>query len=551
MASSSEKKNIGSKAGSHTSHKAGTQAEKTLSSDSEQENIKDVERLIQKNFEKVFIAAKVLFGKVYPDKSKSKRFKWDDATVEVILDWSDSCNSEGEEGIRCDNGMGFGGWDEKRGFYVSHKNGYKESEHCMRVVEIVDTKNKDEDSESEQEQSKDLKTHSGKQSLAKDDPEPPISSKKLVTDSKISSLVESITIAIRKVFSVSDLGDTTLVEKVISSVEMSKALETAIAQSFSKSKNPKTKKTKDPNAPKKPKSSYLFYCIEQRSIVQRKNPELSSTNVTTKMAEEWNKLSDKKKAPYIEKAEEDKERYKSEMSSYTPPEKDAEEPLKEKKPRKVAEKKKREGPKKPLSSYMFYCIDQRSKVKEDSPDLDSKEITRELGRLWNEMSEKEKSFYVEKADADKKRYENEKNISAPDSKESEPFFSSSKEKKKKESSDEDKTPISSKKTKQESKSDSEKESLSAKKKKKSSNSKSDKDIQIPEEKPENEVEENDEENSESDSEEQDSGFTNFCIKMRKKVREKHPDIPIEEVTKRLKAKWRELSPSGKAKFKTD
>lgn len=56
------------------------------------------------------------------------------------------------------------------------------------------------------------------------------------------------------------------------------------------------------------------------------------------------------------------------------------------------EKKKKDpnAPKRPLAPYMFYCKEQREKVKASQPDISFGEIGKVLGQQWSAMGEKEK-----------------------------------------------------------------------------------------------------------------------------------------------------------------
>ena len=55
---------------------------------------------------------------------------------------------------------------------------------------------------------------------------------------------------------------------------------------------------------------------EHREGVRQKHPNLTPIEVTKIMAEEWSKLSEERKKPYLEAAEVDKERYNKEISEY-------------------------------------------------------------------------------------------------------------------------------------------------------------------------------------------------------------------------------------------
>jgi hypothetical protein len=161
-----------------------------------------------------------------------------------------------------------------------------------------------------------------------------------------------------------------------------------------------TKKKKDPSAPKKPKSAYILYCMEQREKIMKQNPDIKANEIMVKLGEAWKKASEKDKKKFTRQAEEDKARYTAEMENYTPPD-DVDVPT-----RKA--KKERTGPKRGMSSYMFFCQDMRPVLKKDKPELKGKEIALELGKRWKALSDKQKAPYIAKAGEDKARYEAEK-----------------------------------------------------------------------------------------------------------------------------------------------
>ncbi|XP_040156572.1 high mobility group protein 20A [Anopheles arabiensis] len=81
-------------------------------------------------------------------------------------------------------------------------------------------------------------------------------------------------------------------------------------------KKKRQKAPKDANAPKHPLTGYVRYMNEHREGVRQKHPNLTPIEVTKIMAEEWSKLSEERKKPYLEAAEVDKERYNKEISEY-------------------------------------------------------------------------------------------------------------------------------------------------------------------------------------------------------------------------------------------
>jgi hypothetical protein len=166
----------------------------------------------------------------------------------------------------------------------------------------------------------------------------------------------------------------------------------------------RTKRKKDPNAPKKWKTSYISFCDDQRDKVKKANPEMSATEITTKLGALWKALSEKDKKKYEESSKKDRARYEKEMESYTPPEDESDEPVK----RGRGAKKERTGPKRPLTAYMYFCQDKRQEVKEANPDMNGTAVTAELGSRWKDLSDEDKAPYEAKQAADKARYENEK-----------------------------------------------------------------------------------------------------------------------------------------------
>jgi hypothetical protein len=178
-----------------------------------------------------------------------------------------------------------------------------------------------------------------------------------------------------------------------------------VSKLLSSSTKTSSRKKKDPDAPKKPRSAYILFCSENRPKLQKKSPDLNTTQLTSKLGELWKTVSEKDKIRFNELAKKDKERYESEMQNYTPPE-GQEEDVPKKRGGKA--KKERTGPKRPTSAYLYFCEAMRNKVKEENPDMSGKDITTELGKRWKSLSEKEKAPYLAKGEQDRARYAEEK-----------------------------------------------------------------------------------------------------------------------------------------------
>ena len=82
---------------------------------------------------------------------------------------------------------------------------------------------------------------------------------------------------------------------------------------------------------------------------------------------------------------------------------------KEKKEKRTKKAKKdKDAPKRAISAFFFYNQERREKLKKEQPNLDNKEIIKTMSAEWNALSDEKKKPYVQKAEADKKRYEAEK-----------------------------------------------------------------------------------------------------------------------------------------------
>jgi hypothetical protein len=86
---------------------------------------------------------------------------------------------------------------------------------------------------------------------------------------------------------------------------------------------------------------------------------------------------------------------------------------KEEKPQKKEAKKEKKNEetddkvKRPKNAYFFFTAEHREEIKKNKPDLKQKEIFKELGELWKNLSDSKKKKYEDMAAKDKERYEKE------------------------------------------------------------------------------------------------------------------------------------------------
>jgi hypothetical protein len=235
------------------------------------------------------------------------------------------------------------------------------------------------------------------------------------------------------------------------------------------------KKVKDPKAPKRGKSSYIYFCVDKRPAVNESNPDMSAKEIIKELGRVWREdTSDDEKDRYSKLSNDDKDRYVNEMKGYTPPPNVG----------NVIEKKaKRSGPKRGLTSYIFFCKDQRAILKEEDSNLSTKDVTSELGKRWKLLSEKDRKPYDKLAAKDKARYEKEK-VSWVDP--------------------EGEALLVTKKVKSNKKATSSEKKSHTKRKK--------------------------------------SGYILFCQEERPSIKDEHDDWTSQDVTKELGRRWKELSP---------
>lgn len=171
-------------------------------------------------------------------------------------------------------------------------------------------------------------------------------------------------------------------------------------------------KTKDPTKPKRAKSSYLFYCADERGTVKEEMPTAKPTEVTAELGLRW-KLLKASKEPndakryekYTEAAKEDKQRYQMEIDAYVEPTGGETQVTtgvgKSRKSSGGAEKAKRRR-----TAYYFYGQENRVTIKEELGEgAKGPEVTTELARRWKELKgdperKEEYTKYVDLAAAD-------------------------------------------------------------------------------------------------------------------------------------------------------
>uniref|UniRef100_A0A8C8RJ41 Transcription factor A, mitochondrial n=1 Tax=Pelusios castaneus TaxID=367368 RepID=A0A8C8RJ41_9SAUR len=167
------------------------------------------------------------------------------------------------------------------------------------------------------------------------------------------------------------------------------------------------------NSPKPPLTAYIRFVKDQQPVFRKQSPDLGILEITKKIAHAWKELPASEKQLYEAAAEVDRQAYKEELALYqaqlSPTERVA---LKEEKRQKQAKrrayKKKRETtvlgkPKRPRSSFNIFMAEHFQEAKGISGQAKMKNLFEE----WKNLSSSQKQTYVQLAEDDKVRYENE------------------------------------------------------------------------------------------------------------------------------------------------
>ena len=143
---------------------------------------------------------------------------------------------------------------------------------------------------------------------------------------------------------------------------------------------------KTENQVKKNKSSYMFFCIDERTKVKSDNSTLNNKEILSELGKRWKKLKEENINifKYYEKlASDDKERYLNEKNN--PPE------INTDKIEVDFEVDNEEVVK--INGYVNYCKKNRQFIKDKNKDLSPKEVTNKLSENWKKLTNEEKEYF--------------------------------------------------------------------------------------------------------------------------------------------------------------
>lgn len=175
--------------------------------------------------------------------------------------------------------------------------------------------------------------------------------------------------------------------------------------------NKKGKTEKDSNAPKRNMSAYLLYQNAMRDQFKRENPNMTFGQLAKYTSHMYKNMTPEEKTAWESRANQDKERYDTEISTYVPPPgHDARGVLiDDQRPRR----KNKRGPKDPSApkrasgAYVFFTNEMRPKVLSEFPGIKFVDLGKVLGERWRALTPDEKKRFEDMAAEDKVRFQME------------------------------------------------------------------------------------------------------------------------------------------------
>ncbi|NXY87752.1 TFAM factor, partial [Alcedo cyanopectus] len=165
--------------------------------------------------------------------------------------------------------------------------------------------------------------------------------------------------------------------------------------------------------PRRPLSAYIRFVKENHSAFKLKNPEKKSRELVKKMAGAWRELPASQKQVYEDAAKTDMQRYREQMAAYkaqlTPAQAAALEDFRRTRLAKIrSSRMKREltvlgKPKRPRNAFNIFVSENFQESEGASPVAKMKL----LHDAWKKMSSSQRQPYLQLAEDDKVRYENE------------------------------------------------------------------------------------------------------------------------------------------------
>lgn len=194
-------------------------------------------------------------------------------------------------------------------------------------------------------------------------------------------------------------------------------------------------------APKPATTAYRYYCQSVKEDLLKGNPDVSEKEINGMIRNAWKAVVGKDRKEFVVKAEKDKKRFEEENSVYLKKKEDKDkedkalemfyekqkqdfvmkfyeahvtaQSVKSEKKGKRKNKKDPNAPKKPLTSYLYFTMENRERVVAENPGKSMLEISKILGEEWGKLMKGKSGKngtkkYDTLAAKDKARYESEK-----------------------------------------------------------------------------------------------------------------------------------------------
>lgn len=174
-----------------------------------------------------------------------------------------------------------------------------------------------------------------------------------------------------------------------------------------------TNTTGPDNRPKRPLSAYIRYVKEKQPVLKKQYPDMRLLDRTKSIAKSWKELPDSEKRTYEEEAEKERQAYKVELNAYKTQLSGVQigamqEAMRQRSAKRKKMRQKREltvlgKPKGPRSAFNIFMA-------EHFQDASGNFVTGKMKSLcddWKKLPVSQKQPYVQLAEDDKIRYENE------------------------------------------------------------------------------------------------------------------------------------------------
>jgi len=182
----------------------------------------------------------------------------------------------------------------------------------------------------------------------------------------------------------------------------------------------KSKTQRDPNAPKRNMSAYLLYQNAMRNQFKALNPGMTFGQLAKYTSAMYAEMPPTEKEAWVARAEADKQRYLHELSSYVPPpgydakgdaiitqnpNADFTQMRKPSGRRSGKIQKDANAPKRNMSAYLLYQNAMRNAFKQENPGMTFGQLAKYTSCMYKNLTPEEKATWVQRAEADKKRYD--------------------------------------------------------------------------------------------------------------------------------------------------